>query len=62
MIGLAIKVILGAVGAYGVWYGYQEITFLRGTTFWEYRLIALLVGGILLLSFFEWLTSFQPPK
>ena len=62
MIGLVIKIVLAALGAGAIWYSYQEITFLRGTTFWEYRLIALLVGGVLLLSILEWLTSFLPPK
>lgn len=62
MIGVAVKIALAALGAGAIWYSYQEITVLRGTTFWEFRLIALLVGGIFLLTVLEWLTRFLPPK
>lgn len=34
-------------------WAYSEITFLRGTLFWEFRFLVLLIAAFLVLSFVE---------
>lgn len=50
-----IGLVLFAVLCVLVWLGYDQITVLRGTTFWEFRYLVLGVVVFLVLSLVQWL-------
>lgn len=54
---------LAAASIAATLWAYSEITFLRGTLFWEFRFLLLLIGAFLVLSIVEsLLTRLLPGK
>jgi len=52
----ALSIAITCVATAAIWWGWQELNLLRGTVFWEFRLLVLLVGAFALLSLAEKLT------
>ncbi|MEM1361903.1 MAG: hypothetical protein AAGF94_09345 [Pseudomonadota bacterium] len=61
MIRRFLPPVFAVLAAAAALWGYQNITLLRGTDFWEFRLIVLLIAIVLVLSLLEFLLSKLPP-
>lgn len=57
MIRRFLPPMIAVLAAAAALWGYQNITLLRGTDFWEFRLIVLLVAIFLVLSLLEFILS-----
>lgn len=62
MIVRGIAILLGLVGAAGLWFGYDNLNQLRGTPFFDYRYIVYAVLSFLGLSAIEWVFGWVKGK
>ena len=53
MIRHGVAIVLMALACGAIWWGWSEIRLLRGTVFWEFRLVLLLIAAFVLLSVAE---------
>lgn len=62
MIRAVVAILLMCGVCYGIWWGWDQITLLRGTVWWEYRYVVLLVAGVIAFSLAEFIASRVPAK
>lgn len=60
MIRNAAAIVLLAAASGAIWYGYDQLSVLRQTFWWDYRYLVLLVGAVLILSLAEYIAGKFP--
>ncbi|MGB7242085.1 MAG: hypothetical protein WBC93_08380 [Sulfitobacter sp.] len=49
-----LTIILAGLATWALWFGYGQLSLLRGTQFWDFRYVIFAILGLLGLSAVEW--------
>lgn len=62
MIVRCLAIMLAAIGAAALWYGYENLRLLRGTPLFDFRYVVFAVVAFLGLSGIEWVFGWLKGK
>lgn len=54
MIVRVLAIVFAGCATWALWAGYGQLSFLRGTPFWDFRYVVFAAAGFLGLSSLEW--------